>query len=193
MPPADHVEIEIGTAAQAAAAIDPICRLYDEVFSQPPFFWRSDESELHRERLARLLDDPSFGAALARRDDRLIGFAYGFTLPSESKRWISLTDPVPAELAAEWPGRTFVLFDFAVEVASRGQRIGKRLHDGLLGSRHEDRATLTVQPTAFETKARYERWQWQMVGQIDGGPTGAAPVFDVYVRPSLTDLRSSVT
>jgi len=183
------IHIQVGGASLAVPVVEPICQLYDAVFSQPPFFWRDDEPQLHRDRLQRLLQDPTFGLALAWQDRRLVGFAYGFTLPADTTRWTALTEPVAPEIAAEWPGRTFVLFDFAVEAGGRGRGTGKRLHDGLLGARHEERTTLTVQPVAVETKAIYERWQWYQVGQIEGGPTGAAPVFDVYLRPTLEDLH----
>jgi len=183
------VRVEIGGAALARSAIDPICALYDEVFSAPPFFWREDESELHRQRLLRLLDDPTFGVVVARADEELVGFAYGFSVPPDTTRWQGLTNEVPPELTAEWPGRTFLLFDYGVRASMRGRGLGRRLHDSLVGSRNEERATLTVQPTAVDTKRIYEHWGWRQVGQVEGGPTSAAPVFEVYLRDSLDDLR----
>jgi ribosomal protein S18 acetylase RimI-like enzyme len=164
------LRIEIGSVALDRPLLDPICALYDSVFSVPPFFWREDESELHRQRLLRLLDDPTFGIAVARLGDDLVGFAYGFTVPPDTKRWSDLVEPADPELAAEWPGRTFLLFDYGVQTSRRGQGIGRKLHDGLLGSRDEERATLTVQPTAEDTKAIYEHWGWWQVGQVEGGP-----------------------
>jgi GNAT superfamily N-acetyltransferase len=187
------VRIGLGDPALARPFLDPICDLYDQVFSAPPFFWRDDESELHRERLIGLLEEPTFGIAVAWVGDELVGFAYGFGLPADTKRWSRLVAPVSsAQVTAEWPGRTFLLFDYAVEQAYRGQGIGRRLHDVLLGSRSEERATLTVQPTAAATKRIYEHWGWRLVGQMEGGPTAAAPMFDVYLRDSLDDLKPSV-
>jgi GNAT superfamily N-acetyltransferase len=182
--------IEIGGAAPARPLLDPICALYDNVFSAPPFFWREDESELHRQRLLRLLDDPTFGIAVAQASDELVGFAYGFGVSPDTTRWSGLVEPVEPELTAEWPGRTFLLFDYAVRASWRGRGIGRRLHDALLGSRSEERATLTVQPTASDTKGIYEHWGWWQVGQLEGGPMAAAPVFDVYLRDRLDDLRA---
>lgn len=184
-----QVTVELGGAALAGALLDPICDLYDEVFSQPPFFWRDDESQLHRERLTRLLADPSFGIAVARDDDALVGFAYGFSAAPDSTRWQGLSEPLPTEVTAEWPGRSFVFFDYAVQLRYRGHGIGRALHDALLGSRAEERATLSVEPPALATKEIYERWRWRKVGQRAGGPTAAAPLFDVYVRDRLDDLR----
>jgi ribosomal protein S18 acetylase RimI-like enzyme len=183
------VRVEIGGAALARPLLDPICDLYDEVFSVPPFFWREDESQLHRERLLGLLDDPSFGVAVARLGDDLVGFAYGFAVLPDTKRWSGLLEPVSAEVASEWLGRTFLLFDYGVRPAYRDRGIGRRLHDTLLGSRPEQRATLTVQPTAIDTKRIYEHWGWYQVGQVEGGATAAAPRFDVYLRDRLDDLR----
>jgi hypothetical protein len=185
------LHVEIGGAELARPLLDPICTLYDEVFSAPPFFWREDESELHRERLLRLLDDPTFGVALTQDGGGLVGFAYGFRVPPNTTRWDGLIGAASPDLAAEWPGRTFLLFDYGVQASRRGYGIGRKLHDALLGSRGEERATLTVQPTAKDTKAIYEHWGWRQVGQVEGGPAAAAPVFDVYVRDRLDDLRAA--
>jgi len=161
------------------------------VFSAPPFFWREDESELHRARLLRLLDDPSFGVVVAQVGEELVGFAYGFRVPSDTTRWAGLIGGASPEVTAEWPGRTFLLFDYGVRASLRGRGLGRRLHDALLGSRGEERATLTVQPTATDTKAIYAHWGWWQVGQFEGGPAAPAPVFDVYLRDSLEDLRAT--
>ena len=187
---AGDVRLVLGGASLARPVVEPICVVYDEVFSAPPFFWRDDESVLHRDRLVGLLDDPSFGVALAYDCDRLVGFAYGFTLAADTRRWSLVTPPVPEETATEWPGRTFMLFDFAVGAPYRGHGVGRRLHDGLLTARGEQRATLTVQPSAVDTKAVYQRWGWRMVGQMEGGAMAAAPRFDVYLRDRLDDLRT---
>jgi GNAT superfamily N-acetyltransferase len=186
----DAVRVDLGAADLACSLLDPICELYDEVFSVPPFFWREDESDLHRERLLRLVEDPTFGIAVAWAGDELVGFAYGFTVPPDTKRWANLTGPTPPELTEEWPGRTFLLFDFAVRRSYRGRGIGRRLHDALLGSRSEERASLSVEPPAADTKAIYEHWGWRKVAQSIGGATAAAPVFDVYVRDSLDEVRA---
>jgi GNAT superfamily N-acetyltransferase len=183
------VRVETGGVALARPLLDPLCALYDDVFSAPPFFWREDESELHRQRLLRLLDDPTFGIAVAQAGDELVG--YGFSVPPDTKRWSGLLEPVSVQVTSEWAGRTFLLFDYGVQASRRGQGIGRKLHDRLLGSRDEERATLTVQPTARDTKAIYEHWGWWRVGQVEGGPQAAAPLFDVYLRDGLDDLRTA--
>ncbi len=186
----ERVVVELVDATLAGRRLEPICELYDEVFSQPPFLWLDDESELHRERLIGLLQDPTFGLVIARAGDELIGFGYGFSLAPDTTRWQRLDRSLPEDVAAEWPGRTFVLFDYAVRRTHRGQGIGRLVHDQLLGSRSEERATLTVQPTALDTKRVYEHLGWRKLGQMEGGPGAAAPVFDVFLRDRLDDLRS---
>jgi hypothetical protein len=76
---------------------------------------------LHRERLDSLLKQPTFGIAVARDGSELVGFGYGFTLALDSKRWERLSEPLSEELTTEWPGRTFVLFDYAVKASHRGR------------------------------------------------------------------------
>ena len=182
-----------GGAALAAPVLDAVCALYDEVFAAPPFAWRDDEPALHRARLTALLDDPTFGIVLAGDGGHLTGFGYGFTLSPQTRRWADLSPPLPPPRSDEWPGRTFVLFDFAVRASHRGRGLGRAIHDRLLGGRAEERATLTVQPAAVATKAIYEHWGWRRVGTLTGGPTAAAPVFDAYLRDTLADLRGGLT
>jgi len=185
------LSVEIGTIELARLLLDPLCALYDEVFSEPPSYWREDESQLHRERLVGLLDDPTFGITLAQVGDELVGFAYGFALPPDTLRWSRLTQPLPVEVTTEWPGRTFMLFDYAVRRRHRGQGVGRALHHELLGSRNEERATLSVEPSATRSKQIYEHWGWRQIGQSVGGPTASSPLFDVYLRDRLDDLGTS--
>jgi hypothetical protein len=186
------VQFDLGGAGLAVEWFDAICSVYDEVFSVAPFFWLDDESELHRGRLLRLLDDPTFGIVVAYRGDQLVGFAYGMAVPGDSTRWSRIHADLDEGSAREWPGRTFMLFDYAVRAEAWGQGVGRVLHDRLLSSRPEERATLAVQPTAVDTKRIYERLGWRMVGTVDGGPGAAAPSFDVYLRDSLPDAESPV-
>jgi len=174
----------LGDGQRAAELLDPICALYDAVFSRPPFHWTAQHSEQHRERLEQLVSNPTFGLATAQADDgRLVGFAYGVALKPDTRWWHGFTEPLPAEVTEEWSGRTFALIDLAVAVERRRQGIGRGLLELLLGSRREQRATLSVQPVAADTQAFYERLGWRLVGRVAGAPGESSPWYDVYVLP----------
>lgn len=169
------------TQDQAARLIDPICALYDAAFSVPPFVWTDDESENHRRMLTGLLDNPTFGVALAEASDSLVGFAYGSTLTPGTRWWQGFQRSLPADFTDERDGRTFALIDLAVHEAWRGQGIGRRLVECLLATRSETRATLCVQPTAKDAQAFYDHLGWNRVGRKDMPPGAVSPQFDVYV------------
>jgi GNAT superfamily N-acetyltransferase len=177
-----EVHIQLGTASLARAWLDPLCGLYEAVFSKPPFHWPDEESANYRRRTEQLLTRESFGIAIATHNDQLIGFAYGVTLSPDTGWWSGLPEDVSDDITTECPGRTFALIDFAVREDWRGKGIGRELHDRLLASRPEERATLTVQPTAIETHRIYYHWGWQKVGQLKAAYGAPAPFFDVFVR-----------
>ncbi|WP_051180251.1 GNAT family N-acetyltransferase [Nocardia concava] len=162
--------------------VDPICDLYDEAFSVPPFVWPADESTHHRRLLERLIADPTFGLSIAEVDGGLVGFAYGYRLGPNTNWWNGFQNPVPDDLSKERPGRTFAVIDLAVQQEWRRQGIGRGVLDLLLKSRSEERATLAVQPQAIASHNFYEAiGGWQYVGRQDT-PGYVSPEFDIYVR-----------
>jgi ribosomal protein S18 acetylase RimI-like enzyme len=175
------IRIQTGGRADAERLYEPICALYDQVFSQPPFRWTDDESQHHRELLSSLMTEPTFGIATAESGGHLAGFAYGYQLRPDTRWWQNFLEPVPDELAQEWPGRTFALIDLAVDQAHRGQGLGRELTEMLLESRAEQRATLSVQPTATGTQAFYVHLGWRKAGRKKMPPHVVSPFFDVYV------------
>jgi len=175
------LRVRLGTRATADALFERICALYDRVFSQPPFRWTDEESQHHRELLTSLMQEQSFGLAIAEAADQFLGFAYGYTLRPDTQWWRNFQEPPAEKLAREWPGRTFALIDLAVHEAWRGRGIGRQLTETLLASRHEQRATLSVQPTATNTQAFYTHLGWRKIGQKRMPPGAVSPLFDVYV------------
>lgn len=177
-----NVRVQLGTGATALEYTEPIFQLYYETFSKPPYKWPDNEETEFRRRLRRLAADATFGIATAQTEDRLVGFAYGSTLRPDTTWWNGFVTSVAEELTTEREGRTFALIDFAVTEGWRGHGIGRRLHDTLLISRHELRATLAVEPVADQARAVYERWGWRVVGRLRGPATDFAPEFDIMVR-----------
>ncbi len=181
MPP-PSIQVQLGTRATAQEYEEPIFQLYYETFSKPPYQWSDDEETAFRRRFARFATDATFGIAIAQTGDKFIGFAYGYTLRPDTSWWNGFVTPVPEELTTEQEGRTFALIDFAVAEAWRRQGIGRRLHDTLLSSRHESRATLAMEPAADEARAAYEHWGWRVVGRLRGPASDFSPEFDIMVR-----------
>ena len=166
---------------QAAYLVDTICQLYDTVFSQPPFRWTDDESDHHRESLTRLITNSTFGLVAAEATGELVGFAYGVALGPDTLWWSGMTEPLPDDLTVEWNRRTFAVIDLAVREDYRKRGIGRALLDTLLGNRPEERATLTVQPIATDTKQFYAHLGWQRLGSTRAPVGAVSPFFDVYL------------
>ena len=64
----------------------------------------------------------------------------------------------------------------------RRQGIAGVLHDLILASRPEERATLTVPPAATPAQNAFRKWGWRKVARThDDGP--GSPVSDVLIIP----------
>nr|WP_062341854.1 GNAT family N-acetyltransferase [Herbidospora sakaeratensis] len=163
-----------------------ICAIHDDVFLGEPFAWTPDTSQENAEELRRLSEDPSFSVAMAWQGGEPVGYAYGHRLPPGHGWWRAIPEPLPAAFTAEWDGRTFALVSLAVVTDWRGHGIGRTLLDNLLGSRTEERAVLSVQPTALGTQEFYRRLGWRLIGR--NGPFAGItpPRWDVYVLEHLS-------
>jgi ribosomal protein S18 acetylase RimI-like enzyme len=176
----------LGNLAIAQELFEPICRLYDQVFSEPPFHWEPEESEQHRQRLTRIISSPGFGLSVATDGGDVAGFAYGYPLTATTRWWDGFVEPVAEELSREWVGRTFAVIDLGVRRDLRGNGLGRGLLTTLLESRREERATLAVQPETESAHAFYRHLGWHSVGRVVGVAGESAPFFDIYCR-SLRD------
>ena len=111
---------------------------------------------------------PGFALAEARHGGYLVGYASGMPLRPSTSWWRDLTTPLPPEVTAEHPGRTFALTELLVRASWRRQGIGRDLHELLLGGRTEERATLTVPPGAGAAQAAFRSWGWRKVARARG-------------------------
>ena len=92
--------------------------------------------------------------------------------------------PEPPEGFTEETGsRTVVLAEIEVRRAWQGRGIGRAVYDTFLSQRAEERATLASNPETADTHALYERWGWQKVGTVPGGPDAYYRKYALFVVP----------
>ena len=166
-----------GTGAGAHA--DELQALYAEVYADPPYR-RPDDPALFADRFRVQRRQPGFVLAEARSGGYLVGFAAGMPLRPSTSWWKDLTTPLPDEVTSEHPGRTFALTDLLVRASWRRQGIGQELHDLILGSRREERATLTVPPAAAAAQNAFQNWGWRKIARTRD-PRPGSPASDVLV------------
>jgi GNAT superfamily N-acetyltransferase len=123
---------------------------------------------------------PGFVLAEARHGAYLVGYASGMPLRSSTSWWKDLTTPVPAEVTTEHPGRTFALNELLVRPSWRRQGIAGALHDLMLSSRPEQRATVAVPPGATPAQSAFRKWGWSKVARTRGTHP-RSPVLDVLI------------
>ena len=129
---------------------------------------------------------PGFTLAEARHGGYLVGYAFGMPLRPSTSWWRHLTTPLPDEVTAEHPGRTFALVELLVRASWRRQGIGQALHDLILQNRPEERAALTVPPAATPAQNAFRKWGWRKVARTRGERPGS-PTSDVLVTALQAD------
>ena len=158
---------------QAAAHAEDLLALHAEVYGEQP-------DDGFARRFLVLRRQPGFVLAEARHGGYLVGYAFGVPLRPSTSWWRQLTTPLPEEVTAEHPGRTFALTDLLVRASWRRQGIGATLHDLILAARPEERATLTVLPAAIPAQNAFGQWGWRKVARTRDTDPGS-PVSDVLV------------
>jgi hypothetical protein len=76
---------------QTAAVAEQLVAVYRAALSDAPFHETEVEVGWFADELAGELDEPGFRCWVAREDERVVGFAYGFETPSvPSEGWYGL-------------------------------------------------------------------------------------------------------
>jgi ribosomal protein S18 acetylase RimI-like enzyme len=180
---ASGITFELLDGTRAAAHTQEFQALHAEVYAAPPYS-RADDAARFAERFAVQCRQPGFVLAEARHGGYLVGYACGMPLRTSTSWWRQLTAPLPGDITAERPGRTFALVELLVRPSWRRQGIAQTLHDLILAGRPEERATLTVLPAAGPAQNAFRKWGWRKVARTrDSDPD--APVSDVL----LTELH----
>ncbi len=125
---------------------------------------------------------PGFALAEARNGGYLVGYAFGMPLRPSTSWWRQLTAPLPDEITAERPGRTFALSGLAVRAAWRRQGLGRDLHDLILRDRPEERATVLLAPAAGPAQHAFRNWGWRRVARTHD-EDGGGQISDVLLTP----------
>jgi GNAT superfamily N-acetyltransferase len=177
--PGPEITFELLDGTQAAAHAEELQALHAEVYADPPYR-RGDDAARFARRFLVQRRQPGFALAEARHGGYLVGFAAGMPLRPSTAWWQELTTPLPDEVTAEHPGRTFALTELLVRASWRRQGIGQTLHDLILASRREERATLTVLPAAAAAQNAFQQWGWRKVARTRD-PDPGSPVSDVLL------------
>jgi GNAT superfamily N-acetyltransferase len=156
--------------SRAAAHADELQALHAEVYAEPPYGLAADPARF-AERLRVQCRQPGFVLAEARHGGYLVGYAAGMPLRPSTSWWRELTTPLPADITAEHPGRTFALTELLVRASWRRQGIAAALHDLILAGRPEERATAVVWPAAGAAQNAFRTWGWRKVARTrEAGP-----------------------
>jgi ribosomal protein S18 acetylase RimI-like enzyme len=164
----------------AATQVADLRGLHAEVYADPPYEWRDDD--VFDERFGVHRRQPGFALAAAHRGGYLIGYAAGMPLRPATSWWRDVTTTLPEDVTAEYPGRTFALLDLIVRSSWRRQGVGRGLHQLILMSRREERATLAVLPSATAAQHAFRQWGWRRIARTRGGRP-ESEVSDVLVLP----------
>ncbi len=176
--PAPEITCDLLDGRQAAEHADELQALHAEVYRDPPYACGGDAAAFAA-RFTVQCRQPGFVLGEARHGGYLVGYASGMPLRPSTSWWRDLTTPLPEDVTAEHPGRTFALADLLVRAAWRRQGIGRTLHDLILTGRPEERATLTVLPAAAPAQHAFGSWGWRKIARTRTG--AGSPVRDVLL------------
>jgi ribosomal protein S18 acetylase RimI-like enzyme len=153
--------VEVCYGAQAAPLAEEVFAVYDAVFGDHPDLaeWRAELYDKHAGR-------DGFRLALARDDDRLVGFAWGY-VGRRGQYWSDwVVRELPAEVADSWVGGHFEFVELAVLEDSRRHGLGRRLHDALLDGVPSDRALLSTDNYDSPAVRLYTSHGWVRLGEL---------------------------
>lgn len=156
------VQISRLTPKLALEVVESLAVVYAQTFSQPPYNESPKVFSQFRLSLQHHVELEGFDCVIARNRDnnKLIGFAYGYTsLPGQ---WWhdSVTDGLSPTLIENWFSDCFELVDLAVLPEAQGRGIGSSILETItsaLPHRTAALSTLRAETTAFHL---YQKRGW---------------------------------
>lgn len=155
------VELDPDTVEANAAEFE---RIYLRAFGAPGYDEPAEAAQRFRaEQLPRHAQRDGFRCVVARLDERMIGFAYGYT-GERGQFWSDwVAGRVPAEIAGEWIGGHFEFVELAVDPDEQGRGVGGALHDALLAGLPHARALLSTYRDDRPAPRLYRGRGWELL------------------------------
>jgi GNAT superfamily N-acetyltransferase len=165
----------------AAERLDSFLPAYEEIYREPPYSEGPSDIAQFIEHYVVHTRRPGMRLVLATNAHEVIGFTYGFLLPSDTGWWTNLDRPLPEEWTRETGARTWAVIELAVRKQWRRRGIAAALHAALLDELKVERVTLTVrpEPSAAPAQSAYQAWGYRSVGTVQ--PWEGAPLYTAMV------------
>ena len=126
------IEIVFLNTKEIKAARKQIVSVYRAVFTLPPYCEDEAEAPSFAGRLLDHAQRRGFRCCVARQDDQIVGFAYGFTATPGDGWWENVAERLTDEAVETWLMDCFAFAELAVIPSAQGRGIGGQLHDALL-------------------------------------------------------------
>ena len=148
-----------------------IIPVYEDVYAEEiksnPFY----SVERFLSRFKSYVAAPGFALCTARNESgETLGYMFGYSLGPGGRWWNGLLSKVPEGFTSEDGQRTWAVNEVMVLGKARRLGVATALHNELLGSRKESRATLLVDPENAPAQAAYLSWGWTVVASLQPFP-----------------------
>jgi GNAT superfamily N-acetyltransferase len=159
------VVIQLLTDTAAVEQLTPqLVDVYRAAFCAPP--WEEGEDDVRSfgdEQLPKHVSREGFRLAVAREENDVVGFAYGYT-GRRGQPWTDhIVSVVSPTLAAEWLGGHFEFVELAVVPGWQGRGVGGALHDRLLADLPHERALLATWREEYPAWHLYRARGWELL------------------------------
>jgi GNAT superfamily N-acetyltransferase len=174
---------ELHEGQDAAGRLDAFLDAYEEVYAEPPYCEGPSDVAQFIEHYQAHTRRNGMRLVLARDGEggEVVGFAYGYPLPADTRWWAGVQDELSAEFTREDGARTLAVIELAVRSPWRRRGVAAALHSRLVGSVDVERVTLSVrpEPEAKAAQSAYASWGYREVGLSHPWPE--APYYTTMV------------